>query len=552
MSNESKRVKLTDELLSQELSRRELLTRAAAAGMSFAGLAALAGESPVIFASPARSSGTLVVASGSPEITLDPGTSLDGESILFWRAPYENLLEYDRSKPLSLKLVPHLAESFHSSPDGLTHTLKLRRGVTFTDGTHFNAAAVRTNIERIVQLKVGLSFGLQSIRSIHTPDDRTVVLKLSKFEDAFLSAFAGKWAPFMISPRAISRHAKHNDHAAGWLSSNMVGTGPYMLSSYTKNQEARFKRNPRYWRGWTGSHFDQVIITDVTDPSTERLLLQRDQADVALFLPDDVVFSLTGQPNIRVTDFPSFENYFLVLPCHKGPTAKTLVRQAISYGFDYEGWIKNSMHGKATQSRGMIAKGLPGYSTKTQQYDYNPTKAKHLLAQAGYPRGGFTIPYIFETGYWWKRPLAELFQSNMKDLGITVTITEVSPSALFDLLSNPSRAHHAFGFVLHPLMARPYDDLQLEFSTAAQGKNGLNWAYYSNKSFDRIIEQAVSDPNPARRAKQYERANNILVHDAPAIWVMYRHYNAPMRSNLRGYRPSAMYEDTLDFYSLHR
>ena len=146
------------------------------------------------------------------------------------------------------------------------------------------------------------------------------------------------------------------------------------------------------------------------------------------------------------------------------------------------------MRGKAQQARGPIPSNFVGFNPNTPQYTYDPDKARALLAEAGYPDGGFTIDYTYETGYFWKRPLGELFQANMADLGITVDIQELSPSAWADLLSNPETAHHAFGLVWWPTLKTPYDFMFSVFATGAQGTAGYNWGYYSNPELDALLE----------------------------------------------------------------
>src|SRR5215510_8097898 len=133
---------------------------------------------------------TLVVASGADAVALDPGVSFDGQSPLIWRTVYEALLGYKGS---STEIVPVLAESFTISDDKLTYTFKIRKGVKFTDGETLDAAAVKFNIERQINLKQGMAYGLSPIKTIETPDDSTVVLHLSAPSDGLLSAFAGMY-----------------------------------------------------------------------------------------------------------------------------------------------------------------------------------------------------------------------------------------------------------------------------------------------------------------------------------------------------------------------
>ena len=220
---------------------------------------------------------TLVVASGADAVTLDPQVSFDGQSPLLWRAVYETLVKYDRD---TLDIVPHLAESYDISPDGLTYTFTIRPGVTFADGTPLDAAAVKLSIDRQIAVQQGIAYALANVTAVETSDDMTVVLTLSAPSDGVLSAFAGMYAPYIISPQAINDNQVDNDWAQGWLRDNMVGTGPYVLDSYTQSQQAAFSRNESYWGGWDGDHVDHLIVSYVKEPATERLLLEQSEVDV--------------------------------------------------------------------------------------------------------------------------------------------------------------------------------------------------------------------------------------------------------------------------------
>jgi peptide/nickel transport system substrate-binding protein len=500
---------------------------------------------------PAHAAGkdTLVIASGADAVTLDPGVSFDGQSPLLWRGVYEGLLAYNDS---TLEIVPALAESYDVSTDKLTYTFKIREGVKFQDGEKLDSAAVKFNIERQIAIKQGIAYALAPIKSVDTPDASTVVLHLSAPSDGLLSAFAGLNTVMMISPKAIREHEKNNDGAQAWLRDHMVGTGPYVLKSYTQSQQAVLTRNPNYWRGWDGNHVERVIVKYIHEPSTERLLLEQGEIDVALFLPDDMVESLDGKPGITVTNLPSLNLYSIVLPSKKGPTADPRVRRALAYGLNYDAFIKDMLRGKAKQAHGPVPSTFVGFNPDTPQYTYDPAKAKQLLAEAGHPGGGFTLKYTYETGYWWKRPLGELFQSNMKDLGITVEIQELSPSAWAGLLSNPDTAEHTYGLVWWPTLATPYDYMWSVFDTAAQGSNGYNWGYYSNPKLDKLLDQASQDPNDVERKQLYDEAQKLLVEDSPALYVYEKSYRLPMSEKVKGFIFNGMYSETMDFYVVHK
>lgn len=533
-----------DRLFKTRLDRRRTLQSAAAAGVAATALGRLAPREAA-----AADAKTLVVASGADAVTLDPQVSFDGQSPLLWRAVYERLVEYDGD---TLDIVPRLAERYDISDDGLTYTFKIRPGITFSDGVPLDAAAAKLSIERQIGVEQGIAYAFANVTSIETPDDMTVVLTLSAPSDGVLSAFAGAYAPYIISPKAIQEHEQDGDLAQGWLRDNMVGTGPFVLDSYSQSQQAVFSRNQSYWGGWDGDHFDQLFVKYVKEPATERLLLEQGEIDVALFLPDDAVEDLDGTAGIVVTDVPSWNLYYIVLPTREGPTADKRVRQAISYGFDYQTWVNDVMRGKAQQARGPIPSNFVGFNPDTPQYTYDPDKARQLLADAGYPDGGFTIPYTYETGYFWKRPLGELFQANMADLGITIEIQELSPSAWNDLLSNPETAHHAFGLVWWPTLRTPYDFMYSLFATGAQGKAGYNWGYYSNPELDALLDEGTSEPDEAKRLEIYAKAQDLLVDEAPALYVYEKKYRLPMRDTVQGFVFNGVYIETLNFYGMSK
>ena len=492
---------------------------------------------------------TLVIGTAADAVTLDPGVSFDGQSPLLWRNAYEALIDYRED---TLEFEPQLAESFEVSNDQKTYTFKIRQGVRFVDGETLDAAAVKFNIERQMKVKQGIAFVLTGITSIDTPDGYTVILNLSAPLDGFLSAFAALYTVKMISPKAIRDNEVDGDSAQAWLRNNMVGTGPYKLRSYSQSQQAAFERNADYWRGWDGDHFERVIVKYIHEASSQRLLLEQGDIDVALFMPDDAVESLDGTPGISVTDDPSFNIFYLALNCKKGPTADVKVRQAIAYGMDTASYIDAFLAGKAKPAHGPVPSNFVGFAKDTPSYTYDPKKAKAMLAEAGYPGGGFTLKYVYETGYFWKRPLGEFFQSAMRDLGITIEIQELSPSAWAGLLSNPETADHCFGLVWWPTLATPYDYMWSMFDTDAQGSAGYNWGYYSNPELDKLLKDGVGEPDDSTRKALYDRAQALIVADSPMLFLYEKNYRMPVVDSLKGFVFNGMRVETLDFYALHR
>jgi peptide/nickel transport system substrate-binding protein len=542
-----------DDLLRRPMNRRQALKRAGAAGVALSGfsvIAAACGSSSNANGGESSSSGdtsnTLVMTSGATAVTLDPMVSLDGQSPLLWRCVYEPLLNF---KGTGIEVEPRLAKSYELDAAKNRLVFHLQEGVLFSDGTAMDSAAVKLNIQRQIAVKQGISYALTTIKDVETPDDHTVVVNLTGYSDGLIYGFASLYGLYLISPKAITDH-KGKDWAQSWLRSHMVGTGPYILKDYQLNQQAAFTKNEKYWAGWDGTHFDKVQVQYVTDPSSGRLELKQGQSQIALYLPDDVVYSMRGAKDVHVSDDTSFNVYYLGLPCKTGPTADKAVRQAISYGFDYKTWTENVLNGTATQARGPLPKTFPGWDKSLPQYSYDVDKARKMLAQAGHAGGGFSLKFIYETGYYWKRPLGEQFQANMKDLGITVSIQELSPSTWVGTLSNPQTAKEAYGVVWWPSLATPFDYLWTLFATSAQGSAGYNFTYYSNKQFDAALDKATSEPDETKRMAFYAKAQRIAIDDAPYLFLSDVDYLLPTSPDLKGYEFNGMYTNSFDPYKL--
>jgi peptide/nickel transport system substrate-binding protein len=541
---------LIDEILRTPMTRRDLMRRGSQAGLALTGASMLLSACGSSSSSGGGSGGAqqLVMTSGATPVTLDPMLSLDGQSPLLWRCCYESLLRYKGS---GIEVEPHLAKAFEYDTKSGQLVFHLRDGVKFSDGTVLDAAAVKLNIERQLAVKQGIAYALFAIKTVETPDDHTVVVHTSGFSDGLVDGFASLYGLYMISPKAINDHKQGNNWAQPWLRSNMVGTGPYTLANYTLNQQAQFTRNESYWGGFSGSHFGGVVVQYVDDPSSQQLQLQRGSSQVAFFLPDDDVYAMRSKKSVSVLEQPAFTIYYIGLPCRTGPTADKRVRQAISYGFDYGTCNSSILDNTAIQPHGPLPHIFPGYDGSLPQYSYDPARAKKMLAEAGHPGGGFSLKYIYESGYYWKRPVGELFQSNMKDLGISVSIQELSPATWAATLSNKSTADESYGVAWWPSLATPYDFLWTLFATAAQGSAGYNFTYYSNPKYDHLVDQATAEPDDAKRLAIYKKAQAILVEDAPYLFLSDVKFLLPTSPNLNGVVFNPMYLNVVNPYEVH-
>jgi len=540
-----------DVFLAKTLTRRQLLQGAVVTVVGLSGattiLAACGSSSPSSSAT-AVQSGVTVGSYGNAE-TLDPMASLDGQSPLLWRAAYERLINYNGN---TTQYEPGLAESWEISKDGKTVVFHLRPNVMFSDGEPMTASAWKLSAERQIAIKMGMAYALSTVKSVEAPDDSTFVVRTTGFSDAFISAFSSNYGLFVISPKAITDN-KGTDFAQSYLRTHMVGTGPYLLESYTPSQQATFKQNPTYWRGWAGNHAKSFTVDYVHAASTAQLELESGALDSAVLLPDNVVAALQHQSGVTVLEYPSLNLQYIGLNCRKGPTRNKKVRQAIAYGFDYQAYVKqiNSLYTGARQAQGPIPSTMTEYVPGLPQYTYDPSRAKQMLAAAGYPNGGFSLTCAVQEAYPWTAEASQLFLSNMAALGITVKPQSLAAAAFDGTMTNPTTALDSVPIVWWPTLNTPYDYLFAVFNTAGQGTAGYNYAYYSNPTVDNLMNKAYVEPDASKRVSMFGAAERLIIEDSPYLLLMEQPYAEPQRSNLNGFQFNGFYIYTYNIYDMY-
>jgi len=284
------------------------------------------------------------------------------------------------------------------------------------------------------------------------------------------------------------------------------------------------------------------------------LSLDMGEADVAIGLPDQMKNDLEKMKGkgVVVYKHPSLETYYIGLNCKKGPTADVRVRKAIAYAFDYQKYVQKNLEGHGKQMVGFLPSTFPGFNPKIPMYHKDLEKAKQLLAEAGYPNGGFTIKYVWETGYEWKRPVAEMLQENLKQLGIKMTIQELNNAAFNALLSNPDSADHAYGVVWWPFVDSPVDYFWSLCHKDAQAAGGWNWVYYDNPEVTERIDNLESILDDREWYKSIDRIQQILYEEVPYLCLYETEYRLPMRDNVKGFIYNGLYTDTMTFYDMRK
>jgi peptide/nickel transport system substrate-binding protein len=499
-----------------------------------------------------------VIANSESPDNADPAQTLNAANSLLQRGMYEGLLTLKGSS-LS-EVEPVLAESFTTNPDKSVWTFKIRKGVTFSDGAPLDAQAVYDSYARTIVNKfptwniLGRFVGDDPTKTMKVVDPETLVFTFASPQPLFSLALAAAYGTGIISPKAIKEHTKGTDAAKEWLTTNAVGTGPYLLEKFATNDEFILARNPKYWRGWENPNkFEKIIIKVLPENSTRRQLLEKGDADIGtLTNPDDrQALAQTGQFAIGNADLIRID-YATYNP--HGVLKDPRVRQAISYAFDYEGYFKSVLKGQSRQAEGPFPRSMTYHDPKVFVYPTDLEKAKALLQEAGWV-DGTEVTFTYYPGFGGE-DVGPILQAQLEQIGVKLKIQQLDISAFNGIFygdTPPEQRPDMMWYAWWPNLNDAYDWSWILYHSKAAGSNGANAGFYANKRVDELIDQGLVETDPVKAAAIWKEMQQIITVDDPAgLWVTDPIDQTIFRKDIDGQVYNAIYTVTYDFWALSR
>ncbi len=485
---------------------------------------------------------TIVFSNVAETATLDPAIAYSSDGMEFVRNVYEGLLEY---VPASTELKPALAESWEVSEDGLEYTFKLREGIKFHDGADFNAEAVKIGLERIQAINQGPASLMTDIATIEAVDPTTLKITLSRPNVFFLGVLPK--LP-LVSPAAIEENKTEADPWAGdFFAINGVGTGPYKFDSWTKGSQIVMVKNQDYWREWKPHTADRVILRVDADVSTALQLLAQGQIDMLGAVGPDDSIAAKDLPGVKIIEQPQFQVSMLIFNTNNEPLNNPKVREAIKYAFDYDAYI-DFFQGLGEQPSGPLPSTAGGADPSLQPVKQDMEKAKQLLAEAGYPDGGFKLRYLGLKGLSYFEFAGTLLQDNLSELGIEVEQILVPWPQMPPTMADRATAPDVTFLNISMFTNDPTYILRTSYhssNTADQG--GYNWSYYEVPEVDALLDEIPTIQDEAERTEKLYEVQQRIAQDVPTLFLVTPTLAQPVRENIEG----AVYE-TLDFNYLVR
>jgi peptide/nickel transport system substrate-binding protein len=456
---------------------------------------------------------TLVYGRGGDSTSLDPITTTEGETFKVTENIFETLLQYgDQDTTIN----PGLAEKWEVSPDNLTYTFTLRKGVKFHDGTDFNADAVVFNFERWMtgdadKFPYYTMFGGfkgeegHVIKEVTAVDESTVKFVLTRPQAPFLKNLA--MSPFGIaSPTAV-------EAAGDKFRESPVGTGPFKFVEWKQNDRIVLEKNEDYWQD--GFPKLNKVIFRVIPENTARLnALSNGEIDVMDGLNNSDEASVSGNDKLQVIKRPSMNVGYLGFTTTRKPFDNKLVRQALNHAVDKKSIIDSFYGGQAVEAVNPMPSSIEGYNDAIEAYPFDLDKAKELLAEAGYPDG-------FEMDLWAMpvaRPympegmkVAEVIQESFSKIGVKAKIQTVDWATYLDKAGKGEFDAFMLGWTGDN--GDPDNFLYTLLDKDSIGSN--NYSHYSSDELHEVLIAAQTETDQAKRNELYKKAQEIIHDDAP-------------------------------------
>ena len=440
-------------------------------------------------------------------------------------------------------IVPILAESWNSNADGTEWTFKIREGVTFHDGTTLTADDVKASLDRNIAIGM-VAYDFIGIDSIEVVDDLTVRFVASEPRNMPL-ILSASYGMFIYSAEAAA--AGEDWFAAG----GDAGSGPYMLDTFEPGSSAILKMYENYWGGWKEGQFTTVILEVVEDPTVRDQKIRSGEADIAMEIPFDSLESLQQVDGLTAIAWQPLAQLMAAFDFNNAPLDNINVRKALAYSFPYDAVKESIFLGFGTTPSGVGPTSLWNPPSDFPRYNLDMDMAKTLLAETEYA-DGFELNVALSAGAKETLDALTLWQGELKELGITLNIKQLSSGAFWDYAYTPDQTdYHIFMVPASGDVPSPYA-WTIIFTSSPYG-----WfpaISYANETFDALVfgawAQEATDAEAAH--DMWVQAQQILYDDAASIFIIDYPFVTAYQDDLVGFEPNPPYGYIVFWYDLIR
>jgi peptide/nickel transport system substrate-binding protein len=485
-----------------------------------------------------RRGGKMIFGRYQDATYLDPIMAQANADIWLLSNLFDNLVELGSDAKV---VLPGLATKWEISPDARTVTFVLREGVKFADGSLLTAEDIKFSLQRAGDPTIGFwASMLAAVKSIEIPDPGLLVLNLNNPAPALLPILS--MYSFCVLPKnlIVAQPGNTVEDKMKHFMDHPIGSGPFVLGEWQRNQVMRLKRNPYYWKtaadGKQLPYLDEVEFQLIPDDSTRILKLLAGEIHGAELIPYARIKELQDNPQLRVDLWPSTKRVFFVMnvrPTLKNGTANPLsdvrVRRALNYAVSKEAVIQVATAGIGTPMRSFLSASVPLFYGPPQLYPYDPAKAKALLKEAGVAEG-LQLSVLTLAGSLDEANAAVAVQQMWVQVGVELKIEQVEGATRNARWRVGDFQMRYFGGT-----DDVGDPTEAGASAAYYPHNESRHSGWQDKRSDELYVASEQEPDPQKRAAQYKEMQEIFNAAAPMLFLYEAPYPTAFRKNAKGF-----------------
>ncbi|WP_096188126.1 glutathione ABC transporter substrate-binding protein [Evansella halocellulosilytica] len=478
----------------------------------------------------------LIIGTSADIVGMDPHGTNDVPSSNVQTNIFETLLKHDED----MELQPGLAVEWEAVEDNIWE-FELREGVTFHDGSEFNAEVVKANIERILDPDVASqrAFLFESVEEVEVVDDYTVRF-ITEYPFAPLPSHLAHSGGGMISLEAIEADyeaMEDGEQPGHYIGENPIGTGIFEFDSWTTGDEVVLVKNEDYWGD--AAKVDSVTFRVIGEDLTRVGELETGGAHIIYPVSPSDKARVDGHEAASVYEQESLSLAYIGFNMQEEPFDDPKVRQAVSMAINKDEIIEGVMDGTATPAVGPIGEQVFGFSDQVDALPYDPERAQELLAEAGYEDGFSTTIWTNESRE--REDIAELLQAQLAPIGIDVEIEVLEWGTYLDSTAEGEHDMFILGWVT--VTGDADYGMHALFHSDNFGAPG-NRTFMDNEELDELLDEARRESDEDIRADLYEQAMEILVEEAPMLYLYHNTYLVGLRDEVQGFwkHPNGLYQ----------
>lgn len=417
---------------------------------------------------------------------------------------------------------PDLAESWEISSDGLVYAFHLRPDLRFSDGSPIKSSDVRFSLERLRDTPEAVFGALYApMKRIETPDDRTVVITLSRPTAPFIALVALFAAAILPEDYVRNRYDE--------FLKRPIGAGNFKIVVWQPGESVVLEKNPYAWEAPAKPKLDRVEWRYIPNNDTRILKLQAGEIDAMIDVPFDRIAALRQDPNLEVRLDPSTREDMLLINHSRPPLDDLRVRQAICNGIDLDAIVQAVTFGFGKPANSYIPAGGMFHNADQKPCAHDPEKARQLLAEAGVE--DLTLRLLITLGDVPQERMSELIRDQFANIGIAIEIGKQEVGQAWETLIAGDfdlGINYWTNDIVDP-------DQKTSFALYGDEANLSYFTRYRNPELSALIDRGRTELDPAKRKEIYYGIQAIAKQDAPWVDLYYSPYRNASRTYVKGF-----------------